>query len=102
MSTFAGHAHIEILIATASGYAGRFKIGEIPYIEARNSDGHKLTQRTNPVIAMPYTANAALYAITTKRILPVKQGITPFNSHDYPLLKLKSGEKPITLFTYHT
>ena len=92
----------EILIATRSGYAKRIYIGAIPWIEEMNGTGDKIMQRANPVIAMPYQPHQALRALTNKRILPINADAIPLDDEDktdHLILKLKRGEKLITLFS---
>lgn len=98
VGAIAGDNEMEFIVATASGYAGRWTIGTIPPVADMNTTGHKLTNRSNPIIAMPYYADAQLFALTNQRITPIKQGITPFDLSDYRLLKLKNGERLLTLF----
>ncbi len=98
----AGQADDEILIATQSGYAKRINLACIPYADEMNSNGTKIMQRTNPVLAMPYQSDKALWALTTKRFIPIEQNAIPLDNDDkteHLIFKPKRGEKLITIFT---
>jgi hypothetical chaperone protein len=102
IGAFAASSHDEILIATGSSYARRITVDSIPYVTETNTNGAKVMQRSNPVIAMPYEPNKPLWALTNKRILPVDAAAIPLDNTDtseYILFKTKKGEKLITLFT---
>jgi hypothetical chaperone protein len=102
IGAMATYPHDEILIATGSGFAKRITAGSIPYITEMNSNGEKVMQRTNPVIAMPFEPTKPLWALTNQRILPVDTHTIPLDNADkteYSLFKMKKGEKLTTLFT---
>lgn len=96
-----GTAEGEILIATQSGYAKRVSIRTISYVSDMNTNGEKIIQRSNPVIAMYYKLNKALWALTNQRILPIDAHAIPLdnkNKTEHLILKMKRGEKLIRLF----
>jgi DNA gyrase/topoisomerase IV subunit A len=98
ISALAIHPSSELLIATASGYARRLHSETIPLTAEFNTTGHKIVGRTNPVTALAYQPDKRLWAITNKRLLPVAQRDIPFeNANDYQLVRLKKGERLVTL-----
>lgn len=96
-----GQADNEILIATQSGYAKRFNLGVIPYCDDLNSNGSKIMQRSNPVVALKVDSHKPLWALTNQRILPIDQDSIPLdnaNKTEHLIFKPKRGEKLITIF----
>ena len=56
--------------------------------------------RTNPVAAIHFQPRAQLWAITTRRLLPVDQGRIPLAGlaqETFRLVKLEKGEQLVTL-----
>lgn len=101
ISMVSAQADDEFLIATKSGYAKRIQVASIPYVTEMNTTGEKVMQRANPVIALPYQADGELWALTNQRFIPIKQSAIPLDNlakTDFTLLKMKRGEKLISLF----
>ncbi|GAB5489992.1 MAG: hypothetical protein Phog2KO_02070 [Phototrophicaceae bacterium] len=96
-----GNANTEILIASQSAYAKRINLSAIPYTDGMNTNGTKIMQRSNPVVAMPYNSNKPLWALTTQRILEIDHTNIPLDNDDkteHLIFKPKRGEKLITIF----
>lgn len=92
----------EILIATRSGYAKRIQVSTIPYLNDMNTNGEKLSQRSNPIYASRFDAQQSLYGLTNRRIFEIDATQIPLVNIDkteHKLLKLKKGENLITIFS---
>lgn len=102
IGALAAYSDDEILIATQSGYAKRVSVDSIPYVKEMNTTGEKIMQRANVIYASRYNPNQALWALTTKRILPIDSDSIPLDNDDkteHNIRKMKKGEKLISLFT---
>ncbi|GAB4527503.1 MAG: hypothetical protein OHK0046_45330 [Anaerolineae bacterium] len=90
----------EIIMVTASGHAQRLASDSIPQ-STPNTNGEKVTSRSNVVSALPYQPGAAWVAVTNQRVLRVHTDdvplLTPDGTSDYKLLRLKKGERLISL-----
>lgn len=96
-----GTSDEELIVATASGYAKRVRIGSIPYVTEMNTNGEKVVQRGNPVCALGYQPERELFALTNQRIVAVDGSAIPLlnlDKTDFTLVRTKKGEKLITLF----
>lgn len=82
----------EILLAAAGGYCQTVLSTDIPLTAAFNTTGTKIISRAQPVIARLRQPGCPLWAITTRRALPV----TPNAAGR--LLRLDKGEVLVSLF----
>ena len=103
-SDIAGAVHVnydtELIVATASGYAKRIASDCIPYIKAFNTTASKVATRTNPVSLITYQPSTTLYAITTRRIMPIDPTTIPLcntERTDYKLTNLRKGERLLAI-----
>lgn len=91
----------EILIATRSGYAKRIQVDCIPYIVEMNTNGEKISQRSNPIYADRFHPQQLYYALTNHRIIEIDPSQIPLLNAaktDHKIAKLKKGETLLNLF----
>lgn len=91
----------DLLIISASGLAKRITADAVPSAEL-NTNGTKIFTQANPVSALCIQPNAAVCALTNRRIITLLTDSIPRTSPDsseaHKLLKLKKDERVLALF----
>ncbi|MGB7339524.1 MAG: Hsp70 family protein [Phototrophicaceae bacterium] len=102
ISMLGTQANDDLLIITQSGYAKRIMVNEIARIDAMNTTGVKIMQRSNPIIAIPYRPQKQHWAVSNQRIIAIDAHQIPLenlNKTDHRILNPKSNEKLLTIIT---
>lgn len=95
IGAFCLQAPVEILVATAAGYAKRTASSCVPLAAKMGSAGHKIVNRADPAAALVFQPGRSLYALTTRRQLAVQQQDIPLlhaATTPYKLFRPRKGE----------